>query len=369
MVVPGKKFKLLNLLCCYVVTVLAGYSETDLLPSPTGPYSVGRASLERSDESRADAASPDGHRQLVVWLWYPAAKGQQRMAAWQPGKWAELYWTRLLRRYPDAAIFGARDPVESILSHSYANAPALPGRQPFPLLLFTPGGGELPLNYSSLIEDLASHGYIIAGIVPPHSGSCVYSDGRIVDQQKPPSDENAAMADLAFAIDELKKLPANSLWKNRMDFSRIGAFGHSLGGGVSLNIAKTDPRVRAAVALDAGDPTGLAKPILYLHAGDPATLDPEAASEIRPAIQAFLQTARPGYDLWIKGARHSFSTDHFLLPYRPKTVEAAGTIDPSRAITITRVLIRCFFDQYLKGSKIAVSLGPSASFPELVTYK
>jgi len=341
-----------------------------LLPSLTGPYSVGRASLQWSDESRPDAASPDGHRQLVVWLWYPAAKTQkQSPAAWQPDKWGELYWTRFLRSHPDFAALGTRYPVQSILSHSYANVPPLPGRQVFPLLLFTPGGGELPLNYASLIEDLASYGYIVVGIVPAHSGSCVYSDGRIVDlPSRTRFDESAAVADLTFTLNEFEKLPAKSPWKNRIDFTHIGAFGHSLGGGASLDIAKTDARVRAVVAIDAGDPTGLAKPILYLHAaGDQlTTLPPDAIGEIRQQTQLFLQTARPGYDLWIKGARHSFSMDHFMLPYLPKTIEMAGTIEPTRAITITRVLIRSFFDQHLKGTKPAVPISPSPGFPEVV---
>jgi putative transposase len=341
-----------------------------LLPSLTGPYSVGRASLQWSDESRPDAASPDGHRQLVVWLWYPAANTQkQPPAAWQPDKWGELYWTRFLRSHPDFAALGTRYPVQSILSHSYANVPPLPGRQVFPLLLFTPGGGELPLNYASLIEDLASYGYIVVGIVPAHSGSCVYSDGRIVDlPSRTRFDESAAVADLTFTLNEFEKLPAKSPWKNRIDFTHIGAFGHSLGGGASLDIAKTDARVRAAVAIDAGDPTGLAKPILYLHAaGDQlTTLPPDAIGEIRQQTQLFLQTARPGYDLWIKGARHSISTDHFMLPYLPKTIEMAGTIEPTRAITIARVLILSFFDQYLKGMKPVVPISPSPGFPEVV---
>lgn len=169
-----------------LIALTAGWAAAQgqphsLLPAPTGQCSVGRASLQWSDESRPDAASPDGHRQLVVSLWYPAAKTHRQVAAWQPGKWGQLYWTRLLRSHPDSAALGTRYPVQSILSQSYAGMPPLPGRQVLPPLLFTPGGGELPLNYASLIEDLASHGYIVAGIVPAHSGSCVYSDGRIVD--------------------------------------------------------------------------------------------------------------------------------------------------------------------------------------------
>jgi dienelactone hydrolase len=196
----------------------------------------------------------------------------------------------------------------------------------------------------------------------------VYSDGRVVDLSlRTRFDERAAVADLTFTLNELEKLPSNSLWKNRIDFTRIGAFGHSLGGGASLDIAKTDSRVRAAVAIDAGDPTGLAKPILYLHAaGDQLrTLGPDVIGEIRHQTQVFLQTARPGYDLWIRGARHSFSTDHLLLPYLPKTPELAGTIQPSRAITITRVFVRSFFDKHLKGAKTAVPIAPSRSFPEV----
>jgi len=197
----------------------------------------------------------------------------------------------------------------------------------------------------------------------------VYTDGRIVDLPfRTRFDESAAVADLTFMLDELERLPANSPWKNRIDFMRIGAFGHSLGGGASLDLAKTVSRIRAVVAIDAGDPTGLAKPILYLHAaGDRlGTLPPDVIGEIRQQTQAFLQTARPGYDLWIGGARHSFPTDHFLVPYSPKTAELAGTIQPIRAISITRVFVRSFFDQYLKGTKTAVPIGPSPSFPEVV---
>jgi pimeloyl-ACP methyl ester carboxylesterase len=196
----------------------------------------------------------------------------------------------------------------------------------------------------------------------------VYSDGRIVDL---PSGtrfgEGAAVADLTFTLNELEKLPAKSPWKNTIDFTRIGAFGHSLGGGASLDIAKTDLRIRAAVAIDAGDPTGLAKPVLYLHAaGDLLRTFPlDVIGEIRRRTQAFLQTARPGYDLWITGARHSFSTDHFVLPYLPRTAELAGTIDPDRALAITRAFVRTFFDQNLKGIK-GLPIGPSPNFPEIV---
>src|SRR5262249_28452942 len=94
-------------------------SQPALLPSPTGQYNVGRTALQWTDSSRSDPTSPDGHRQLVVWLWYPATKGQ-KFAEWQPGKWGELFWARLLRSDPPSAEVATQFPVQSIQSHSFA---------------------------------------------------------------------------------------------------------------------------------------------------------------------------------------------------------------------------------------------------------
>ena len=59
------------------------------LPAPTGPYAVGRTSFDWVDESRSDSATPHGHRELVVWLWYPRNAKVRRsdcgMAARQMG--------------------------------------------------------------------------------------------------------------------------------------------------------------------------------------------------------------------------------------------------------------------------------------------
>jgi dienelactone hydrolase len=368
----------------FTVALAAAQNQpVSVVPAPTGSYDVGRTSLLWSDGSRADTESPDGHRQVVVWLWYPAAKTRERPAEWQPHRWGDLYWTRLIRLRPASAAIGTEYPIQSILSNSHADAAPLTGGGALPLILFSPGGGLLPLNYSSLIEDLASHGYIIAGIVPAYSGMRVYSDGRIVDvpwrtrigaggeikelksvprDMSPEQVGESAAADLTFVLNQLEKLPGTSPWKNAIDFRRIAAIGHSLGGGTSLGIARTDSRVQAAVALDGGGPVdGIAKPILYLHsAGE--TPRRQIMADLGTPI--WLRTARPGYDLWIAGAAHSFCTDDFVLPYLPRTIDLAGTIEPARALAITRGLVRPFLDRHLKGTK-AGAIGLSSMFPEV----
>jgi len=61
------------------------------LPAPTGPDEVGRMEFDWVDTSRPDPDSPSGHREIVVWLWYPASpKNGAEVAEWVPGKWGEL---------------------------------------------------------------------------------------------------------------------------------------------------------------------------------------------------------------------------------------------------------------------------------------
>ena len=48
------------------------------LPAPTGRYQVGRVSFELVDPARVEiySSNPQDRRELVVWVWYPAAPAQ-----------------------------------------------------------------------------------------------------------------------------------------------------------------------------------------------------------------------------------------------------------------------------------------------------
>ena len=58
------------------------------LPDPTGPNAVGRVSYEWLDQDRAEiySTNPDDRRELVVWVWYPAAADGQRGARRIPAR-------------------------------------------------------------------------------------------------------------------------------------------------------------------------------------------------------------------------------------------------------------------------------------------
>ena len=63
------------------------------LPAPTGPYPVGRLGWHVRAESSADTPAPEpGHqRELMVWIWYPAAPtAGARLAAYLPEGWEQV---------------------------------------------------------------------------------------------------------------------------------------------------------------------------------------------------------------------------------------------------------------------------------------
>src|SRR6266404_611689 len=48
------------------------------LPTPTGPFAVGRAIYDWTDDAKLDtlAPVPGSKRELLVWIWYPSPAGQ-----------------------------------------------------------------------------------------------------------------------------------------------------------------------------------------------------------------------------------------------------------------------------------------------------
>jgi len=60
------------------------------LPTPSGPFAVGRTSYAWTNESEADdlALSPGSKKELLVWVWYPAAPSPKNVPAeYLPSLW------------------------------------------------------------------------------------------------------------------------------------------------------------------------------------------------------------------------------------------------------------------------------------------
>jgi predicted dienelactone hydrolase len=122
-------------------------SAPEGLPAPTGRHQVGRASFEWVDPNRAElySANAADRRELVVWVWYPAAPspGAER-AVYLPEPWA-----------PAGQLLGLN--AAGLRSHAMEHAAVADEQSSYPVLVLSPSGFP-PLLLAAIAEELASHG-------------------------------------------------------------------------------------------------------------------------------------------------------------------------------------------------------------------
>lgn len=210
---------------------------------------VGRTSMVWVDSRRADpfAPAPGEKRALVVWIWYPARPAENRTPApYFPQPWAKaladqagFLFTQFLNRNP-----------AHILSYSFADAALAPDQPTYPVIVFRSGIGAQALDYTTLAEDLASHGYIMVGADAPYSTSIVARpDGSVIRKTTPGNAGDAAIsateqqrlleqllkvwtADTKFMVDRLEQLNTadpSGRFTSRLNLTALGVAGHSFG--------------------------------------------------------------------------------------------------------------------------------------------
>ena len=335
------------------------------LPAPTGGHPVGTTVLHLKDASRPDPWNPDAEaRELKVTLWYPAARRGGRPAPYMSPKESEL----ALRRLGVAGVPG------DTLSRTRTNAvqDAEPAGRRLPLVVLSPGFTQPVSTLTSLAEDLASRGYVVAGIDHPYeSHATPLADGRIAECLACDSESDPGFgavvaegraADVSFVLDRLP-----SAWDGggRIDRSRVAMAGHSIGGASAIAAMLNDSRVRAGVNM--GGTTyaripkgGFSRPFLFLGSAQrvPGERDNSWSRDWR------LLT---GWKRWLvlSGAEPRSFTDH------PHTAEALGVAPPpgtlpaARATELTRTYVAAFLDRHLKGRRQPLLDKPSSRYPEV----
>jgi len=368
------------------------------LPAPTGPFAVGRSLYDWVDDKTVDAVAPvpRTRREMLVWIWYPSAAGSRApMDEYVPaaisaaaGSSGGLSLFRLLTR--DAA---------KVHSHSHRDSALSPRQPSYPVVLMRGGASAPVLNYSTLAEDLASHGYVVVGLDAPYrTGVVVFPDGRVMRrtaQNNPELLAGAALdsrvkallaawtSDMAFALDRLTQLNTSDpsgKFTGRLDMARVGAFGHSFGGAQAAQFCHDDPRCKAGIDID-GAPlgsviqAGIDRPFMFILSDHSSEAGPES-SRIMADIRSIYDRLPADRRLLvaIRGANHfTFSDDGAVL----KSHLVRGVlrlfgklgIDGPRQLEVTAYCVRSFFDAYLKGAGDARLAIPSPRYPEITTLR
>ena len=145
----------------------------------------------------------------MVHVWYPAQSGVKgRPAPWLPPEWARLKgndYSDLLKKSPDPSAKDVDKFLASVVVHAREEIPLAPSPQRFPAILLSPGSISFPSKYSSLAEDLASHGFVVVGNVPTGSVAAVsFPAGNVTRGYRDGKDMFFEWAgDLIYELDQL----------------------------------------------------------------------------------------------------------------------------------------------------------------------
>jgi predicted dienelactone hydrolase len=365
------------------------------LPAPSGPYKVGRTTYIWRDETRVNPYAPvAGTRQdLAVWIWYPAAP----TSSTQKSEYLPAYWIRALEQHEGfiLARLLSRD-LTRVGTHSWTDAEVSSEQAMYPVIILRAGGGALSSDYTTLAEDLASHGYIVVSLDAPYrTVITAFPDGRVAtrasggdfDRMLPSSaTQHLAMqlmsvwiADLKFVLDQLLELNANDptgRFKGKFDMRKVGIAGHSLGGATAAQFCHDDPRCAAGIDID-GMPfgnviqDGIHRPFFFLmsdHSRESGS-EPQTVERNIESIYDHVPEAKR-WGMTMMGANHfTFSDQMFtkspILMFFLRRAGVMGSLEKRRGLAITGACVHTFFDVYLKSAPVEEMNSLPDLYPEL----
>jgi len=375
--------------------------EELFLPALNGPFKVGETTAYMVDKNRPALPDLAERREWVATIYYPAKPEANAIQ----GPSAEI---TLNKAYTELMLAKASaDALDHIHANAYWQAAADHTADKYPVLLFSPGGGEQPLFYSSLLEQISSFGYIVVAVPEPFDTPVIpLPDGRMLTKaqmetwckqndtcQKALKGDTAATEeitnamkddrakDMMFSLSELEKVNREDpILAGILDLDKIGAFVHSFGGASSVRIGQLDDRVGAVAVLDSDifyvidqNSKPLAQPVLYMTSTN-IDESPEGLAAIEKSdylADRYFRTGSAYYLVNIAGTTHqSFQSDAmFLAPYitisgQKPTLYASSTT-PDRITQVITNYVLAFFDQHLKGIAQPLLVGPASAYPEV----
>jgi predicted dienelactone hydrolase len=360
---------LLGLLVWLAALALAYLLPVPQLPGVTGPYAIGTQTFHLLDESRDEIYTddPSDKREIMIQVWYPAeadAVGETADYLQDLDVMGSVLAERL--GLPSFLL----DHVNLVEVDAYKDVPLLAADAPYPVLVFSHGLRGFRGQNTAMARELVSRGFVVLTIDHTYGNVItVFPDGRIVlynpevlsGKGQPPRTSNILVTtwadDIGFALDQLaawNETDGNE-FASSLDLSKVGIFGHSTGGGATVQFCARDERCQAAVGLDAwlkpvSDEilaAGLAEPFLFLRADQWVSNDSNDNFAIAESLLAGSQEA--AYLATIAGADHfDFSDLPLFSPLTPQ-LGLSSTMDSEYVVEMMTSMTSAFFRQELKG--------------------
>lgn len=381
---------ILTLVLVAVSTALPVLLPLPRIPTPSGEFGVGTLSYEMVDESRQEIYSgKDEARRYMIQIWYPAdVKPTDKRAPWMEN--AEIF-APAIATYIDLPSFFL-DHLTLTDIPAYSNADVAASETLFPIIFFSHGWNGFNSQNAGQALELASRGYVVIGMQHTYGAvTTVFPDGTIApnnpkalpaDRLDPNYEDIARIlvdqwaGDMKDTLDFLTEAnsDATSPFAGKLDLERIGAYGHSTGGGGVIQFCGTDPRCKAVLGMDPFMrpvsaeviANGVSQPSFYMFSqgwrDDTESISNRFFWQFHPNVQNSFGV------ISINGTKHfDFSDLPLFSPIAPQ-LGLKGPLNGARVTEIVNAYLIGFFEQTLNGKSSPLFSGNFDDYSEVQVW-
>jgi dienelactone hydrolase len=330
------------------------------LAKPTGPYAVGRTTRVLTDASRTNRYGIATNSSFLITIWYPAEHGSGVL----PGAYIDPQLAAPLAEPHVGSTGDDANRLIGFFGFSLTNVPIALAESPYPVVIYSHGYSFHRQENSEKLEELASQGYVAVAMDHVDCRTTVYPDGRAIrgiftdNPSAEALDASVAgrLADDRFVVEQLAQFDTDdALFAGRLDLTRLGAMGWSLGNSDLGETARTDERFKAVLMLEGylqGAPElvqlGLGRPLLAMYQQDFSN----------PSL--FNKATQDAYFCQVQ------DTIHFA--FKDLTEESLAIDSVRRGAAAMRACMVSFFNKYLQGQDDHLLDDPTTAFPVLFNF-
>ncbi|MBI5353396.1 MAG: hypothetical protein HZB50_12215 [Chloroflexi bacterium] len=377
----------LTVILLAVSTALPTLLPVPSIPKPGGPLQVGTTIFELTDSSRKELYSGvDEPRKFMVQVWYPADPlPENKLAPWMSR--ADVYGPAISTFLKLPSFF--LDHLALAKTPAYRDAPIAGTSTPYPIILFSHGWDGFNAQNSGQMIQLASRGYVVVAVNHTYGAvATVFPDGKIAYNnpnalpEGVPDNEyeiaarklvNQWAGDLAYTLDQLnlRNSDAKDAYYSKLDFNRIGVYGHSTGGGAAIQFCGTDPRCKSLLGMDPFMrpvssevlANGVTQPSFFMFSQGWSDLvdsrNNQLFNQFHPQVSDSMGA------ITIQGTKHyDFSDLPLLSPIAPQ-LGLKGPLNGKRVTEIVNAYLVDFFEMTLNGKPSTLFNDGFQDYPEV----
>ena len=254
------------LLVPFAIGLTARPDEPIILPTLNNTNPVGVKIIAMIDENRLDPfTNKTQFRELMVSLFYPVDGAPSQLLVDQQANFYSGKADPVTPYMPPAtaanfdallAEFGVvKGTFSRLFTRCEANAPMPKALSSYPLVMFSPGAAASRFIYTTIAQETARKGYIVACLDHSYDALVVeFPDGRMIHGIEIDSPYIVELMvqvrahDVSFVLDELVSSSLLSSYNINVDDTI--AFGHSLGGATTAEVMLNDTRIKGGMNLD-----------------------------------------------------------------------------------------------------------------------